>query len=122
MPGEIQRKQTWHGDMVKAQERIHALHRVLGAFDSYNALLDSELPAKHLLHDENVADKISRRLLQPTSGKGNDQVCQWLFDTYQTQDPALQLVVLRFLPVLCGVYLPRITTSPDGPLAGTYMF
>lgn len=39
MPGEIQRKQTWHGDMVKAQERIHALHRVLGAFDSYNALL-----------------------------------------------------------------------------------
>lgn len=30
---------------------------------------DSELPAKHLLHDENVADKISRRLLQPTSGK-----------------------------------------------------
>ncbi|XP_024393746.1 uncharacterized protein [Physcomitrium patens] len=118
MPGEIQRKQTWHGDMVKAQERIHALHRVLGAFDSYNALLDSELPAKHLLHDENVADKISRRLLQPTSGKGNDQVCQWLFDTYQTQDPALQLVVLRFLPVLCGVYLPRITTSPDGPLAG----
>lgn len=50
--------------------------------------------------------------------QGNDQVCQWLFDTYQTQDPELQLVVLRFLPILCGVYLPRVTTCPDEPLAG----
>jgi hypothetical protein len=44
MPGEVQHQhqhqhQTWHGDMVKAQERIHALHRVLGAFESYNVLL-----------------------------------------------------------------------------------
>jgi hypothetical protein len=30
---------------------------------------ESERPAKHLLDDENVADKISRRLLQPASGK-----------------------------------------------------
>lgn len=53
--------------------------------------------------------------------QGNDQVCQWLFDTYQTQDSALQLVVLRFLPILCGVYLPRVTTCPDEPLAGSFM-
>ncbi|KAG0568228.1 hypothetical protein KC19_6G004300 [Ceratodon purpureus] len=123
MPGEAQAQgqrqgQRNHGDMVKAHDRIQALHRVLGAFDSFNALLESERPAKHLLDDENVADKISRRLLQPASGKGNDQVCQWLFDTYQTQDPELQLVVLRFLPILCGVYLPRVTTCPDEPLAG----
>lgn len=44
MPGEVQgqgqqRSQAWHGDMVKAHDRIQALHRVLGAFDSYNALL-----------------------------------------------------------------------------------
>jgi hypothetical protein len=44
MPGEVQHQhqhqhQTWHGDMVKAQERIHALHRGVGAFKSYNALL-----------------------------------------------------------------------------------
>lgn len=39
MPGEIHMKQTWHGDMAKARERIEALNRVLGAFDSYFALL-----------------------------------------------------------------------------------
>jgi hypothetical protein len=48
----------------------------------------------------------------------NDQVCQWLFDTYETQDPELQLVVLRFLPVLCGVYLPRVTAHSGEPLSG----
>lgn len=79
---------------------------------------ESEQPARKLLDDDNVADKISRLLLQPTSGKGSDLVCQWLFDTYQTQDPELQLVVLRFVPILCGVYLPRVTTNPDEPLAG----
>jgi len=39
MPGEIERKATWHGDMVKARDRIQALHRVLGAFESYTSLL-----------------------------------------------------------------------------------
>jgi hypothetical protein len=110
-----------------------------------------------LLDDENVADKISRRLLQPASGKVSehfswgvmhsvvcskrgdrndflsdmlsgghfllqcqikDQVCQWLFDTYETQDPKLQLVVLRFLPILCRVYLPRVTARSGEPLSG----
>ena len=52
--------------------------------------------------------------------QGNDKVCQWLFDTYQVQDVDLQLVVLRFIPTLCGIYLPRVTTCPDEPLAGIF--
>ncbi|KAG0627005.1 hypothetical protein M758_2G167200 [Ceratodon purpureus] len=104
--------------MAKALERIQALAHVLGDFDSYDALLESERPAKDLLDDENVADNISRRILQPASGKASDQLCQWLFDTYQTQDPGLQLVVLRFVPILCGEYLRRVTTCLDKPLSG----
>jgi len=55
MPGEIPMKQqqqqqsTWHGDMVKARERIQALNRVLGAFDSYFALLVCGLCSRPML-------------------------------------------------------------------------
>ncbi|CAK9235903.1 unnamed protein product, partial [Sphagnum troendelagicum] len=52
------------------------------------------------------------------SSSGNDEMCQWLFDTYQTEDMELQAVVLRFIPTLCGLYLPHAVSCPDEPLAG----
>ncbi|CAK9234522.1 unnamed protein product [Sphagnum troendelagicum] len=79
---------------------------------------ESQNPAKDLLDDEHVADLICYRLAESTSGRGNDEMCQWLFDTYQTEDMELQAVVLRFIPTLCGLYLPHAVSCPDEPLAG----
>ncbi|ONK69660.1 uncharacterized protein A4U43_C05F25390 [Asparagus officinalis] len=55
----------------------------------------------------------------PNSGAGDDNLCRWLYDTFQTTDSSLQLVVLRFLPIVAGLYLSRCTTHRHHqPLAG----
>lgn len=111
--------QTWWEGMAKARDRIRALSEVLGPMSSLEALQESERPAKGLLEEERVAAAIFSRLLQhPSSGQGDDPLCRWLYDTYQTGDLELQAVVLRFVPALCGVYLPRISSNGDGSLAG----
>ncbi|KAK4758188.1 hypothetical protein SAY87_019489 [Trapa incisa] len=68
----------------------------------------SDDPATALLHDEEVATQISGLLRQPHSGSGDNPLCRWLYDTFQTTDPPLQLVVLRFLPTIAGIYLSRV--------------
>ncbi|XP_077237186.1 hyccin, partial [Tasmannia lanceolata] len=59
---------------------------------------------------------ISSRLRQPNSGTGDDNLCRWLYDTFQSTDHDLQLAVLCFLPTLVGVYLSRAISRK--PLAG----
>ncbi|XP_010251648.1 PREDICTED: uncharacterized protein LOC104593479 [Nelumbo nucifera] len=80
------------------------------------SLSSSENPATSLLHDPDLARKISSHLRQPNSGAGDNHLCRWLYDTFQSSDPTLQLVVLRFLPIIAGVYLSRVVLRV--PLAG----
>ncbi|KAI5056441.1 hypothetical protein GOP47_0028259 [Adiantum capillus-veneris] len=79
---------------------------------------ESERPARGLLEDEHTAHAILSHLTNPSSGHGHDLLCQWLYDTFQTDDPDLQAVVLRYIPALCGLYLPRILSRNDESLAG----
>ncbi|KAH7541886.1 hypothetical protein FEM48_Zijuj02G0014900 [Ziziphus jujuba var. spinosa] len=73
-------------------------------------------PALSLLHDPQTSSEISSLLRQPNSGAGDNNLCRWLYDTFQSNDPSLQLVVLRFIPTIAGLYLSRIPLRK--PLAG----
>ncbi|MCO5612909.1 hypothetical protein L7F22_067182 [Adiantum nelumboides] len=114
-PGPIQ---SWREGIAKAHERIYALKDIVGPLDSLENLQESERPARGLLEDEQVAQAILLHLTNPSSGHGHDALCQWLYDTFQTGDPDLQVVVLRYIPALCGLYLPRILSRNDESLAG----
>ncbi|KAG9458702.1 hypothetical protein H6P81_003210 [Aristolochia fimbriata] len=106
---------------VPARQISHSKLQLV--FDSLAVLLDSlpdsisnsDDPSRSLLHDQAVADQITARLRQPLSGAGDDNLCRWLYDTFHAPDPALQLVVLRFLPTLCGVYLLRAVARKPLP-------
>ncbi|XP_074580643.1 uncharacterized protein LOC141837073 [Curcuma longa] len=95
-------------------DAIQSLSQVLGAVADSLAVADS--PAVALLHNEAVAAEISTRLHRPDSGAGDDNLCRWLYDTFQSNDPDLQLVVLKFMPTIAGVYLSRAISRQ--PLAG----
>lgn len=110
--------QTWCEGMAKARDRIKALSQIIGPLSSLEALLDSERPAKGLLEDERVAEKMITHLSNPSSGTIDDPLCQWLYDTYLSGDLDLQAVVLRYVPALCGLYLPRVTSYAHESLAG----
>lgn len=69
-----------------------------------------------LLHNPEIFSHISSLIRQPDSGSGNNNLCRWLYDTFQSTDPGLQLVVLCFIPIISGVYLTRV--SLHRPLAG----
>jgi hypothetical protein len=91
------------------------------AIQSLSSILPSTPPpslssAFSLLHDPEVATQISSLLRHPNSGAGENNLCRWLYDTFQSGDPDLQLVALRFLPIIAGVYLSRVTLRK--PLAG----
>eukprot|EP01018_Ginkgo_biloba_P038574 Gb_39273 [translate_table: standard] len=111
--------QAWWEGIAKARSRIQALVNILGPLNSLESLQDSERPAKGLLESEEIANNICTRLDDPSSGSGGDQLCQWFYETFQTGDPDLQLVVLRYVPVLAGIYLSRVVAkSVEEPLAG----
>jgi len=61
-----------------------------------------------LLDDEAVSTAISSLLLRPDSGAGDNNLCRWLYDTFQSAEPSLQLLVLRFVPLIAGLYLSRV--------------
>ncbi|KAL3523513.1 hypothetical protein ACH5RR_016347 [Cinchona calisaya] len=105
---------TWCDSYTKAQATIESLSSILPNIPQ--SLISSETPATSLLDDPEIAREFSRLLRQPNSGLGDNNLCRWLYDTFQTNQPALQLVVLRFLPILAGVYLSR--ASLHKPLAG----
>ncbi|KAF8113381.1 hypothetical protein N665_0050s0039 [Sinapis alba] len=61
-----------------------------------------------LLDDNSVSAAISSLLLLPDSGAGDNNLCRWLYDTFQSTEPSLQLLVLRFVPLIAGLYLSRV--------------
>ncbi|KAG2674285.1 hypothetical protein I3760_13G126600 [Carya illinoinensis] len=98
-----------------------SLSKTQSAIRSLSSILPTTTPpdlctALSLLHDHEVASNISFLLRQPNSGAGDDNLCRWLYDTFQSGEPDLQLVVLRFLPIIAGLYLSRVSLSK--PLAG----
>lgn len=75
---------------------------------SLSSLADSDRPARSLLKSFDAYSAISTSLSSPLSGSGDDNLCQWLYDTFQSSDSDLHLVVLSFLPLLAGLYLSRV--------------
>ncbi|TXG46529.1 hypothetical protein EZV62_027971 [Acer yangbiense] len=94
----------------KAQSAIESLSSII------TNVPDSSNPAFSLLHDPEIASQLSSLLRQQDAGAGNDNLCRWLYDTFQSTEPQLQLVVLRYLPILAGIYHSRVTLRK--PLAG----
>ncbi|KAL7001913.1 hypothetical protein U1Q18_003060 [Sarracenia purpurea var. burkii] len=112
---------SWWESVSKARSRIHQLSSLLphsstttAASASLLALADSDRPARSLLSSFDAYSVLSAALSSPLSGSGDDPLCQWLYDTYQSSDPDLRLVVLSFIPLLSGLYLSRIhSPSPS---------
>jgi len=73
-------------------------------------------PAFSLLNDPDISSQVSSLLRLPDSGAGDNSLCRWFYDTFQSSEPQLQLVVLRFLPIIAGLYLSRVALKK--PLAG----
>ncbi|KAG1369844.1 Hyccin [Cocos nucifera] len=94
----------------KARSCIHALAALLSAPD-LASLADSDRPARSLLDSPDAYAAVSAALSAPLSGSGDDPLCQWLYETFQSSDPDLRLVVLSFLPFLSGLYLSRVAAA-----------
>ncbi|XP_040378559.1 uncharacterized protein LOC102719287 [Oryza brachyantha] len=98
-----------------AKAAMNSLAAVLG--DALpESLASADDPAAALLHDAGVARAVAGRLRGAGSGAGNDGLCRWLYDAFQSNLPELQLTVLRFVPALAGVYMSRAVSRK--PLAG----
>ncbi|CAN6484740.1 unnamed protein product [Victoria cruziana] len=111
--------QTWWEGIARARSRIHALSAIVGPSPSLDSLADSDRPAKALLDSPDVSSAVSCALSSPLSGAGDNPLCQWLYETFQTSDSDLHLVVLRYIPLLAGIYLSRVVSaSREEPLAG----
>lgn len=89
----------------KAQSAFTSLSTILGSIPL--SVSPTESPENFLLHNTDIAYQISQRLKQPNSGAGDNDLCRWLYDTFQSSEPTLQLVVLKFLPIIGGLYLSR---------------
>ncbi|GAV56498.1 Hyccin domain-containing protein, partial [Cephalotus follicularis] len=100
--------------LPKVQSAINSLASILTAIPP--SLSSTQNPAFILLHDPDISSQISSLLHNPDSGAGDDNLCRWLYNTFQSTDPDLQLVVLRFLPIIAGIYLSRVKLRK--PLAG----
>nr|DAD29356.1 TPA_asm: hypothetical protein HUJ06_030824 [Nelumbo nucifera] len=109
--------QSWWEAISKARSRIHVLSSVLPSFPSLSSLADSDRPARSLLESPDAYLALSSSLSDPLSGSGDDPLCQWLYETFQSSDPDLRLVVFSFVPLLSGLYLSRVVSSspPESP-------
>ncbi|ONI00949.1 hypothetical protein PRUPE_6G113000 [Prunus persica] len=103
-----------NSSLSKSQSAIQSLSTILPSLPP--SLFSSSNPARSLLHDHHTASHISSLLRQPDSGAGDNNLCRWLYDTFQSSDPDLQLLVLRFLPLIAGIYISRVALRV--PLAG----
>ncbi|OAY79408.1 hypothetical protein ACMD2_06106 [Ananas comosus] len=116
--------QTWWESLSKARSRILALSSLLPS-PAISSLADSDRPARSLLSSAAAYSAVSAALSSPSSGSGDDPLCQWLYDTFLSSDPDLRLVVLSFLPLLSSLYLAaslrpslaasRPSSSPSTP-------
>ncbi|KAI7992303.1 Protein FAM126B [Camellia lanceoleosa] len=107
---------SWWESISKARSRIHLLSSLLppsssSTAASFDSLADSDRPARSLLSSFSAYSALSSSLSSPLSGSGDDPLCQWLYETYQSSDTDLRLVVLSFIPLLSGIYLSRIHSS-----------
>nr|XP_023889586.1 hyccin [Quercus suber]POE64563.1 hyccin [Quercus suber] len=105
--------------LSKTKSAIESLSSILSSFPSnlsFSISSSNPNPAFSLLHDPQVASQVSYLLREPNSGAGDNNLCRWLYDTFQSGDPNLQLIVLRFLPIIVGIYLSRVALRK--PLAG----
>lgn len=105
--------QSWWESITKARSRIHALAALL-ATPAIASLGDSDRPARSLLDSPDAYAAVSAALSASFSGSGDDPLCQWLYETFQSSDPDLRLVVLSFLPLLSGLYLSRVVSASAG--------
>ncbi|XP_077251771.1 uncharacterized protein LOC143890995 [Tasmannia lanceolata] len=109
--------QSWWESISKARSRIQSLSTILPS-TTISSLADSDRPARSLLESPTAYLTLSSSLSSPISGTGSDPLCNWLYDTFQSSDPDLRLVVLSFLPLLSGLYLSRISSPNPPSLAG----
>lgn len=70
--------------------------------------MGTEDPSHALHYNPEINSQNMEHLLKPDSGAGNNSLCHWLYDTFQFAKPNLQLVILKFLPHIVGVYLSRV--------------
>ncbi|KAJ9687108.1 hypothetical protein PVL29_015814 [Vitis rotundifolia] len=113
-PNDQDPMHSWWESISKARSRIHVLSNILPSPSlslSLSSLADSDRPARSLLQSPDAYDALSSSLSCPRSGSGSDPLCQWLYETFQSSDPDLRLVVLSFVPLLSGIYLSRIATA-----------
>ncbi|XP_020588943.1 uncharacterized protein LOC110030539 isoform X2 [Phalaenopsis equestris] len=110
--------QSWWESVSKAQSRIHALSSLL-ASPNLITLAESDRPARSLLNSSEAYLAVSAALSHTSSGSGDDPLCQWLYETYQSSDPDLRLVVLSFVPLLSGLYLSRVVTFSVSSASGS---
>uniref|UniRef100_A0A0D6QWS6 Hyccin n=1 Tax=Araucaria cunninghamii TaxID=56994 RepID=A0A0D6QWS6_ARACU len=101
----------WWDSLVKARSAVESLNSIIGPLESLELLLDSEKPARALLDSPQAARLIAERLHHPASGVLSDALCGWLYDTYQSGDADLQLVALRYVPLVAGLYLSRVVAG-----------
>ncbi|KAK9697848.1 hypothetical protein RND81_08G065300 [Saponaria officinalis] len=113
---------TTHNHPTTATTTTSSPTKTQAAIESLSTILPSPLSlssspsAAFLLTSTDVSTQISTLLRHPSSGSGDNHLCRWLYDTFQSSDPSLQLVILRFIPLISGLYLTRI--SQRQPLAG----
>ncbi|EOA22553.1 hypothetical protein CARUB_v10003213mg [Capsella rubella] len=86
---------------TKCQTAIQSLATIVTTTDIPSTI-------SNLLNDEAVSTAISSLLQRPDSGAGDNNLCRWLYDTFQSAEPSLQLLVLRFVPLIAGLYLSRV--------------
>ncbi|KAL2929606.1 hypothetical protein RDABS01_035016 [Bienertia sinuspersici] len=104
---------------TKAQAALESLTSLLPTPVSSLSPTSPPPPAFLLLTSPEISSQISTLLRQPSSGSGDNHLCRWLYDTFHSSDPSLQLIVLRFIPLISGLYLTRVTQHHHRqPLAG----
>ncbi|KAK8658418.1 hypothetical protein V6N13_036625 [Hibiscus sabdariffa] len=108
---------SWWESVSKQRSRILSLSSLLPSHETpLSSFADSDRPALSLLSSPAAYSLVSFALSSPGSGSGSDPLCQWLYETFQSSDPHLRLLVLSFLPLLSGIYLSRIHSSDSSSL------
>ncbi|KAJ4787305.1 Hyccin protein [Rhynchospora pubera] len=108
---ESPNKPSLQHTVSRAQPVINSLSLILGPIADSNEHSDN--PAMSLLHNQTISRDIMCRLRLATSGSGTDDLCRWLYDTFQSNIADLQLVVISYIPTLAGVYLSRCNSSKE---------
>ncbi|KAG9135367.1 hypothetical protein Leryth_007139 [Lithospermum erythrorhizon] len=119
---------SWWESISKARTRIHLLSSLLHpttttptptSSDFLSSIADSDRPATSLLNSATAYTSIAASLTTPSSGSGDDPLCNWLYDTFNSSDPDLKLVVLSFIPLIISLYLSRIHSLSS--VSGVYL-